>query len=282
VTFVTAPNDSAILIEPNGGSNNRTKFVNVFGLGTDILPGWRLGNIAGIGLRLEAADHIAWRSPAEPIVGGGDFSAVHNLRFTAGVMGMFGRMFPEERVAIVAPPAPPPPPAEEAITVCVVNPSTDELQSVSAIYIPSQRDTMVVVNGQRQEFHDVFPNTPPLYVANADWYRTGRPLTLTVGSHRAEWVTYGGPRMIEPSDLALLGTLNGTPVYAASSDVADIRSDLEELRQARQERDLEAIARASSKLRDEIQELDVVYVPLEPGCVFQPMRRAEEVRKVRG
>jgi hypothetical protein len=64
--------------------------------------------------------------------------------------------------------------------------------------------------------------------------------------------------------------------------VADIRSDLEELRQARQERDLEAIARASSKLRDEIQELDVVYVPLEPGCVFQPMRRAEEVRKVRG
>jgi hypothetical protein len=95
-------------------------------------------------------------------------------------------------------------------------------------------------------------------------------------------VTYGGPRAIEPSDLALLGTLNGTPVYAAADDVADIRSDLQDLQQARQQRDLQEIARASSRLRDEIAELDVVYVPLEPGCVFQPMRRAEEVRKVRG
>src|SRR5690606_4225812 len=42
VTFVTAPNDSATLIVATGGDNNRTKFVNVFGLGTDILPGWRL------------------------------------------------------------------------------------------------------------------------------------------------------------------------------------------------------------------------------------------------
>jgi hypothetical protein len=132
------------------------------------------------------------------------------------------------------------------------------------------------------EFHDVYANRPPLYVANADWYRAGKPLTLTVGDMKSEWVTYGGPRMIEASDLALLGTLNGTPVYAAAEDVKDIRSDLEELQRARNQRDLQDIANSSRKLREDIAELDVVYVPLEPGCVFQPMRRAEEVRKVRG
>jgi hypothetical protein len=141
---------------------------------------------------------------------------------------------------------------------------------------------MVTVNGQRMEFHDVFPNRAPLYVANADWYRAGKPLTLTVGNHKTEWVTYGGPRMIEASDLALLGTLNGTPVYAAAEEVADIRSQLDALQRARAHRDLAEIARESRELREEIADLDVVYVPLEPGCVFQPMRRAEEVRKVRG
>jgi len=282
VTFVTAPNDSALVIIPNGGGNNRTKFVNVFGLGTDILPGWRLGNLAGIGLRFEVADHIAWNSPADPIIGGDDFSAVHNLRFTAGVMGTFGRMFPEERVAIVAPPAPPPPPAEESITVCVVDPSTYELRNVSAIYVPSTRDTMVVVNGQRREFDDVYTNRTPLYVSNAEWFRAGRPLTLSVGNMTTEWVTYGGPRAIDASDLAFLGTIQGTPVYAAEDDVAGIRNELADLRRAQNQHDLTEIARASSRLRQELSELEVVYIPLEPGCVFQPMRRAEEVRKVRG
>jgi len=285
VSFVTAPNDSATLIVASGGDNNRTKFVNVFGLGADILPGWRLGGIGGIGIRLEVADHIAWNSPADPIIGGDGYSAIHNLRFTAGVMGTFGRMFPEEQVAILPPappPPPPPPPAEESITVCVVDPSSHELRNVSAIYVPSTRDTMVVVNGQRQQFDDVYTNRAPLYVSNAEWFRAGRPLTLQVGQMRTEWVTYGGPRAIDASDLAFLGTIQGTPVYAAEDDVAGIRNELADLRRAQNQHDLTEIARASSRLRQELSELEVVYVPLEPGCVFQPMRRAEEVRKVRG
>jgi hypothetical protein len=275
--------DSVTAIIPNSGGNNRSKFANVFGLGTDIIPGtWHLGPV-GLGLRLEAADHIAWRSPAEPILGGDRFSAVHNLRFSAGVLGTIGRMFPPARpVAVLPPPAPPPPPAAEAITVCVVNPQTDQLETVSALYMPASRDTMVTVNGQQVNFEQAFPNRAPLYAANADWFIAGRPLELSVNGTRTEWVSFGGPRSIEPSDLALLGTLNGTPIYAANEDVAELRSDLMDLQRATTNRDLSQMARERAEVARDLANIDVVYVPLQPGCVFQPFKRTEEVRKVRG
>src|SRR5690606_1367272 len=101
-----------------------TEFAGVFGLGTDVLPNWRLGG-ARLGLRFELMDHYAFNSPLEPIVGD-DFDGVHHLRLTGGLHVLGGRLFPEP-VAILppapppAPPPPPPPPAEEALTICVVD-----------------------------------------------------------------------------------------------------------------------------------------------------------------
>jgi uncharacterized protein (DUF779 family) len=266
-----------------GDGNSETVFATPISLGVDILPGWSLGSV-GLGIRLEVADHIAWDSPADPLIGDDDFDAVHNVRFTAGIHGLFGRLFKEERVAVVPPPppAPPAPPAEEMITVCVVDPTTYELENVNAIYVPSTRDTLVAENGQRVGFDTAYPERMPLYVSNADWYVSGRPLTTTVGGVTTEWVTYGGARVIDPTDVTLLGTVNGTPVYAAKSDVADVRDELRELHQTRRMMDLEDMLEHSAKLREALSDLDVVYVPLETGCVVQPLRRVEEVRKVRG
>jgi hypothetical protein len=268
---------------PDTGGNNQSKFANVFALGADILPGkWHIGGW-GLGLRLEGADHIAWRSPADPITAPGDhFSAVHNFTATAGINALIGRPRPH-KVAVAPPPPPaPPPPAAEAITVCVVNPSTDQLETVSAMYMPASRDTMVTVNGQRVNFDQAFPNRAPLYAANADWFVAGRPLELTVDGTRSEWVSFGGPRSIEPSDLALLGTLNGTPIYVAADEAARLRTDLSGLQRATSSRDLAQIARERADVARDIASIDVVYVPLQPGCVFQPFKRTEEVRKVRG
>ncbi|HEX6938144.1 MAG TPA: hypothetical protein VF158_01940 [Longimicrobiales bacterium] len=260
-----------------GDGNSETKFATAFGLGTDILPGWSLGNF-GIGIRLEVADHIAWDSPADPLFGGDDFDPVHNVRFTAGLLTTFGRLFEEEVVAVAPPPAPPPPPAEEAITVCVIDPNTYEVEFVNAVYMPSSGDTLVVVNGQRTPLGTAYPVKSPVFVGNAPWYTAGEPLTVTIAGVETEWVTYGGGRVIEPDDLAFLGTVNGTPVYADADEVAAVRNELRDMAVMDLERRLEE----RRELREAIADIEVVYVPLEANCVFQPLRRVEEVRKVRG
>jgi len=262
--------------------NGKTRFATAFGLGTDILPGWNLGSI-GIGLRLEIADHIAWNSPADPLFGDDDFDPVHNVRLTAGVMGLFGRLFPEEVVAVVPPPpAPPAPPAEETISVCVVDPTMPQgIGNVSAIYVPSTRDTLIVVNGQRTPIEQAYDRV--VVARETDWFVRGQPLILQVNEHRAEFVTYGGARIIEPTDLAFIGTVDGLPVYADADDVRDIREELRELREAQRTDDIEDILEEREDLREEFEEIEVLYVPLQSvGCVFQPVRRVEEVRKVRG
>src|SRR5690606_10295422 len=133
----------------SGDGNSETVFQTPIGLGLDILPGWSWGNV-GFGLRLEVVDHIAWDSPAEPLFGGDDFDPVHNVRFTAGLLTTFGRIFKEEVVAVAPPPpAPPAPPAEEAITVCVIDPNTYEVGYANAGFVPSTRDTLGMMDGQR-------------------------------------------------------------------------------------------------------------------------------------
>ncbi|HEX7120206.1 MAG TPA: hypothetical protein VF212_15535 [Longimicrobiales bacterium] len=264
-------------LETDEEGNSETQFATAFGLGTDILPGWNLGNF-GIGIRLEVADHIAWDSPAEPLFGDEDFDPVHNVRFTAGLLTTFGRLFEEEVVAVAPPPAPPAPPAEERITVCVIDPNTYEVEFVNAVYVPSTGDTLVAVNGQRTPLMTAYPVTSPVFVGNAPWFTAGEPLTITVAGVETEWVTYGGGRIIEPDDLAFLGTVNGTPVYADAEEVDEVRDELEDAANEDLEDRLEEIDEA----RAAFDEIDVVYVPLEAGCVFQPLRRVEEVRKVRG
>lgn len=253
-----------------------TKFMGLVGLGTDA----RLSR--NFALRLEVGDRI-WDSPIVRTDIGPDEdvgNVIHEIYGQLGLHLLFGVR--EERVAVVPPPpAPPPPPAEEAVSVCVIDPNTYEVSFINAIYVPSTRDTLVVVNGQRVDVSTAYPERAPLYVANARWYTAGEPLTFSIAGMETEWVTYGGARVINPQDLAFLGTVNGTPIYADADDVDDILDELEDLRDKEGD-DLEDMLEERADLREELMELDVVYVPLESGCVFQPLRLVEEVRKVRG
>src|SRR5690606_2069886 len=176
-----------------GSGNSETECALVFGIGTDILPsGFRLGSLP-LGLRLELVDHYTFDSPAKPIFGNDDFDGVHNVRLTAGLHALFGRLFPEP-VAIVTPPAPPPPPpppAEERITVCVIDPQTGEIREIPAIYMPSTGDTLVTMNGDRVDLETAYPTTAPVYARNASWFIAGQPLAIDVMGQRYEWVTFG-------------------------------------------------------------------------------------------
>jgi hypothetical protein len=63
-------------------------FAGTGGLSIDVLTGWRWDGDP-VGLRFEIVDHLALKSPFEPI-GGGDFSPVHNVRFVIGAFTGWG------------------------------------------------------------------------------------------------------------------------------------------------------------------------------------------------
>jgi hypothetical protein len=86
--------------------------------------------------------------------------------------------------------------------------------------------------------------------------------------------------MIDAGQLSYLGLVNGYPVYADRDEVADINSALAELRRADARRDLGNILDERKDLRDELDDVKRLYVPLQAtGCVFQTFQMIEQVRK---
>jgi hypothetical protein len=119
-----------------------------------------------------------------------------------------------------------------------------------------------------------------MVAGNAPWYVQGQPLTMTVGSGRVEFATYGSARVIEAADLAYVGTVNGYPAYADRDDVADVLDELTELNRTRSGADLGVLLNENRTLRNEFNDVRVLYVPTTAtGCVFQAVQRQEEVRK---
>ncbi len=86
---------------------------------------------------------------------------------------------------------------------------------------------------QGQAFSDLYPPTPPAYVAGASWYIDGEPIVL--GGRRYQKL--GPLRVVSPERLHRVGEFKGTSVFA---DTVGTNLD------------------------------GVVFVPVRPGCEFQP------------
>jgi hypothetical protein len=266
------------------------------GLGAD----FRLSR--NFALRAEVSDQIfkpkvfVATAPVPPAT---DFSTtgddvakmVHEIGGQLGLHFLFGVPRAAEVAVVVPPPTPapvpvqpapePPAPVSESVSVCVVDPTTGAgIRTQSALFYPARGDTVVLVNSREVPLRDAFGNV--FVASNADWYIRGQPLTLMIGRERIEYVTYGTAHMVQASDLAFLGTVNGVPVYADRDDVSDIRDELEDLNQAQRGADLARLMTEHRNLRQELADVKVVYVPLQPtGCVFQPLQLQEQVRKNR-
>jgi hypothetical protein len=68
--------------------NDKARWAATGGLGADFLTSWRWDE-QPIGVRFEVVDHVTFKSPFTPI-SGGDFSAIHNVRFVIGLFSGFG------------------------------------------------------------------------------------------------------------------------------------------------------------------------------------------------
>jgi hypothetical protein len=280
------------------GENGR--FLALAGLGGD------LRFSPNIALRLEVGDRM-WKapiyqmSPPIPAAPLATFNIIndtevgkmiHEFYGQVGVHMLFGLVAPPAPVAVApapppvvsrpTPPPPPPAPREDAIRVCVIDPSGEMgIRTVDATFLPASGDTLITVNGQRVALRSTTGNV--MVASNASWFVQGQPLTLRLGRENAGFVTFGTSRVVSADDLAYLGTSNGVPVYADREDVGDVMSELRELRRAQNRTDLKDILDEQGDIRDELKDLKVLYVPLQPtGCVFQPLQRQETVRKVRG
>ncbi|HEX6559796.1 MAG TPA: outer membrane beta-barrel protein, partial [Longimicrobiales bacterium] len=232
VPFTTSFNNGWAL-----GEQNALAFL--VGLGAD----WRLAR--KIALRTELSDQIfkpqiekatvptpttstTWTLPT----GENEAKLTHELGIQVGLQFLFGLAAPP--VVAVAPPPPPPPappPApevrRESINVCVVDPTAPGGIRMQEATLVEGKDTVISVGGTDRPFRESVGNV--MVATNADWYVQGQPLTMTIGTSKAEFATYGTPRVVEANDLAYLGTVNGYPVYADKDDVADVVDELNDL-----------------------------------------------------
>jgi hypothetical protein len=263
-------------------SNN---FMGLVGLGAD----WRFSR--SFALRTEIGDRI-WDARVHPLVGATNATAagdtdvsddIHELYLQAGLTFLFGVARPPVVAVAPAPePAPAPTPVpevrRESISVCVIDPTAPGGIRMQTATLIEGRDTVITVGGTDRPFRESVGNV--MVASNADWYVRGQPLAMNIGTQKVEFATYGTARTIEATDLAFLGTVNGVPVYADKDEVQDVIEELNELNRAQAGTDLGKILEEHKDLREDLEDVKVVYVPLySTGCVFQGVQRQEEVRK---
>jgi len=90
-------------------------------------------------------------------------------------------------------------------------------------------------------FSTAHPATAPNYAANESWFIQSDSVTF----NNTQYVKYGVARNVTPNMLTSAGSVNGIPVFAESSAQ---------------------------------EPYQVLYVPIRPGCEFQPYQVREALR----
>ncbi|MEW5931321.1 MAG: hypothetical protein AB1941_27970 [Gemmatimonadota bacterium] len=190
----------------------------------------------------------AWVPPARVPTGGS--AAVADDRFAvtgrlvAGLKFMFGDMMPPPPVIVPPPPVAvvPPPPPAEPAMQAI---RVCVVEGTALREVEAMYDPATgdtVVAGQ--PFATAYPATAG-YAAGATWYINNEPITL----NGRRYVRFGLPRVVGTTEVARTAEYQGVGVFT------------------------EATATGTP---------DVIYVPVRPGCEFQPYQYEVPARGVRG
>lgn len=224
-----------------------TTGMGVVGLGADLFP---VGS--ALALFIEAAVH-GYDSPAHVT----ENSQTATDRFTItprlvlGLKAAFGNLIPPPPPPpAVIPPPPPQPPAVQPVAPPPPPPTTRNIQVcviqngalTNVTAVYNTQSGDTTVNGQR--FSTVYPATTG-YAAGATWYINNEPITV----NGRRYVKYGLPRVLGVNEVTRTADFMGVPVFA------------------------EAGATGAT---------EVLYVPVRPGCEFQPYQLDVKVGGVRG
>jgi hypothetical protein len=145
-----------------------------------------------------------------------------------------------------------PPPSNEAtapqaapadtLSICVI--LDGQIREVSATVRPATGDTLI---GDRP-YRELHPASSPPYAAGESWFVGMEPISAGKGRYSRK-VRYGLPRVLRPSDLQRYGEYMGIPTFVESGSTGFP---------------------------------EVVYLPVSPGCVFQPYQSSFNGSEVRG
>lgn len=142
------------------------------------------------------------------------------------------------------PPAPTPAPAPVAATAeRPVALCVLRDGQVAAVAATYRPETADTLVGGRP-WQEVYPANSPPYAAGVDWFFNHEMMTE---GRRAK---YGAARIIEPEELKRYGEYRGVPLFVEADFPGGVA--------------------------------DVVYVPVRPGCEFQPYRQVHTIGAVRG
>lgn len=165
-------------------------------------------------------------------------------RLSAGLKFLFGNLLPPARVVMAPPPAPAPAPAPPAPAEREIRVCVVEDGAVREVTGTFNPATGdTMVAGRR--FSEAYRATAPNYALDAPWFVNSAEITVT----GRRYVKFGLPRVVSPAEVARIGEYEGIGVFG------------------------EAGAATTPA---------VVYLPVRPGCEFQPYQQVEQVRRVRG
>jgi len=204
--------------------------------------GFDLLSLAGLGIFGEVAVH-GYDSPAHVY---NENTAQDKFAFTprASLGLKFGFGGREEEV-IVPPVAPPPPPP--------ALPAAPEMQTIRVCVVEGTalREVEAMYNPATgdttvagQAFATAYPATTG-YAGGATWYINNEAITI----NRRRYVRFGLPRVVSPTDVTRTGEYQGVGVFTDASATGTP---------------------------------DVIYIPVRPGCEFQPFQYEVPARGVRG
>jgi hypothetical protein len=222
------------------------------GAGIDLIP---LGPLSLFG---EAAVHVydspthvddfwlgAIRTPTNTAVRIADDATVVTGRLVIGLKAMFGNQID----APVAPPPPPPPPVQPPLPPPPPPPPVNPMREIRVCVVENGalREVTAMYNTQTG---DTTVNGQPIpattgYAAGATWYINNEPITVM----GRRYVRYGLPRVLGVNEVARAADYQGVAVFA------------------------EAGAQGTP---------EVLYVPVRPGCEFQPYQLEVKAGGVRG
>jgi len=204
--------------------------------------GFDLLSLAGLGIFGELAVH-GYDSPAHVY---NENTAQDKFAFTPraslGLKFGFGGRAEEVIVPPVAPPPPPP-----------ALPAAPEMQTIRVCVVEGTalREVEAMYNPATgdttvagQAFSTAYPATTG-YASGATWYINNEAITI----NRRRYVRFGLPRVVSPTDVTRTGEYQGVGVFTDASATGTP---------------------------------DVIYIPVRPGCEFQPFQYEVPARGVRG
>lgn len=215
----------------------------VAGLGLDLFP-----ITSGLGLFLEGAVH-GYDSPAHVVENAqnAEDRFAFTPRLVLGLKASFGNILPPPPVVVPPPPTPP-----AVIPPAPPTPVEDNIVDVRVCVVQDGNLTEVTAryNTTRgdttyngQPFSTAFPATTG-YAANAGWYINNEAITF----NNRRYVKYGLPRVLGVTEVSRAGEVQGVSVFSEGGNM----------------------------------NAEVIYVPVRPGCEFQPYQTEIKTGGVRG